>query len=225
MANTLEKKLEHIKTHVTKVVNDYANKNHLTVSEEIINNLSVHLSLSITRALSDNYIHTSHSQLEQCKNLYTYPIAKEIINDLCKHYEIELSESDLYNTAMYLADMTILDLGFDAEFDIVDQEIENIMDETLDTIRIKLGYNLRENEKFVRGMSLHFYPAIDRLEEDRQITDNPLMQTVQKYKKSYECAHIMNDIVKRHFNKSFNSYELSYIAIHFQTAFDARTAV
>jgi hypothetical protein len=173
MADTLEKKLEHIKTHVTKVVNDYANKNHLTVSEEIINNLSVHLSLSITRALSDNYIHTSHSQLEQCKDLYTYPIAKEIINDLCKHYEIELSESDLYNTAMYLADMTILDLGFDAEFDIVDQEIENIMNETLDTIRIKLGYNLRENEKFVEARAFNSILLSNELEKNVRLMINP----------------------------------------------------
>ena len=68
-------------------------------------------------------------------------------------------------------------------------------------------------------MTLHFYPALDRLQNNRQQTDNPLKDKIQaQFQLEYKCAEIFNDIVEQHYHKRFNEHELAYIALHFGTA-------
>lgn len=219
MVIELQTEFENRKKEVLALVEKYVEKYHLNVSETIIDNLAIHLTLSITRELTGNYINTSQSQLEQCKEATTYKIAQELVAELAQDYDIEIPETDTYYAAMYLANMSLLDLDFNSEFDIVDDEIETIMNETLDKIKEKLGLDLRTNLDFYHGMTLHFYPALERLEEDKQLTDNPMVDRIQaEHEKEYQCAKILNDVVHTHYNKSFNEHELCYITLHFGTA-------
>lgn len=219
MVIELEEQYKKLKDEVYDSVKAIANKYKIDVADTVLYNLAIHLSLSITREETGNYISTSQSQLEGCKSLKTYDAAKEIIQLLNEKYHIELPESDTFYTAMYLANKSLLDLDFDASFDIVDDEIADIMDETLDEIKTKLGYDLRNNENFVKGMSLHFYPAIERLENNEQLKSNPMTKEISSYEEPLKCANILNDVVSKHFNKTFNDNELSYITLHFGTAF------
>lgn len=219
MVIELEEQYKKIKDEVYDTVTKEAKKYHINVAETVLYNLTIHLSLSIAREEAGNYIDTSNSQLEACKSLDTYEAAQDIIKVLDKQYNIELPESDTFYTAMYLANKSLLDLDFNASFDIVEDEIADIMNETLDEIKDKLGYDLRTNENFVKGMSLHFYPAIERLENNEQIQTNPLTKEISSYEEPLKCAHILNDVVNKHFHKTFNENELSYITLHFGTAF------
>lgn len=219
MVIELEEQYKKLKDEVYHTVAQFSQQYKLETPDTVIYNLAIHLSLSIAREITGSYIDTSNSQLEACKELNTYPIAQEIIKVLNEEYKIDLPESDTCYTAMYLANKSLLDLDFNCEFDIVDDEIENIMNETLDAIKDQLGYDLRENENFVKGMSLHFYPAIERLENNKQLDNNPMVKEISSYEEPLKCAHILNDIVTKHYNKSFNDNELSYITLHFGTAF------
>ena len=219
MVIELEEQYKKLKDEVYDTVTKEAHKHHINVADTVLYNLAIHLSLSITREETGNYINTSNSQLEACKSLDTYEAAKDIIAKLDEQYDVTLPESDIFYTAMYLANKSLLDLDFNASFDIVDDEIANIMDETLDEIKSQLGYDLRNNENFVKGMSLHFYPAIERLENNEQLESNPMTKEISSYEEPLKCANILNDVVSRHFNKTFNDNELSYITLHFGTAF------
>lgn len=66
---------------------------------------------------------------------------------------------------------------------------------------------------------MHFYPAIQRLKNDEQLHDNVLTDKIKTENETeYQCAMILNDVVKEHYHKSFNEDELAYIALHFGTA-------
>ena len=68
-------------------------------------------------------------------------------------------------------------------------------------------------------VQLHFYPALDRLQNNHQLTNNPLKDKIQaQFQLEYKCAEIFNDIVNEHYHKRFNEHELAYIALHFGTA-------
>jgi len=223
MGIIIEQEFNHIKEEVTGVIKDVIREEGIdTVSESSIDNLAIHLALSITRLLSGNYIDTSQSQLESCKDLETYSAAKKIIDRLSERYDISDNdgECDVYYAAMYLAGINLLDLDFDSMFDIVDDEIEEVMNETLDAIYNRLGYDLRQNKDFYKGITLHFYPAIERLQNDHQLENNPLADLLAaQNEKEYQCAVIMNEIVNNHFHKKFNDNEIGYITLHFGTAF------
>ena len=82
--------------------------------------------------------------------------------------------------------------------------------------------NLSSNNEFINGMTLHFYPALDRLQSDKQLDYNPLKDLIQsQHTKEYKCAEIFNETVKKYYNKAFNENELAYIAMHFGTALKA----
>ena len=86
-------------------------------------------------------------------------------------------------------------------------------------INDELKIDIKANENFYRGITLHFFPAIERLQNDSQLTDNPLVDSIKnEHELEFKCANILNDVVKKYYDKSFNKHELAYIALHFGTA-------
>lgn len=220
MGIIIEKEFELLKEKILNKITSYVEEYRLDTNSSSIENLAIHLALSISRQYSGNYIYYSESQLIQCKDLNTYPIAKILLEDLAQEFEIEASQIDIYYTSMYLANLSLLDLDFQSSFDLVDEDIETIMNETLDEIQKKLGYNLKQKTNFYKGITLHFYPAIERLKANKQLDSNPLVENeTLSEDKEYQCALILNNIVEKHYHKRFNIHELGYITLHFGTAF------
>lgn len=219
MVIELEEKFKLRKAEIFATIKKYVTEAKLDISDTVVENLSIHLALSITRELSGSYIEMSSSQIEQLKQANTYQISQLIVYDLSKKYDVRISEDDICYCAMYLSNMTLLDLDFFSECDIIDQETESITLEAVQEINNRLGLNLKKNDDFYQGLSMHFYPAIQRLKNDEQLHDNVLTDKIKTENETeYKCAMILNDVVKEHYHKSFNEDELAYIALHFGTA-------
>ena len=199
MVIELEEKFKLRKAEIFATIKKYVTEAKMDISDTVIENLSIHLALSITRELSGSYIEMSSSQIEQLKQANTYQISQLIIYDLSKKYDVRISEDDICYCAMYLSNMTLLDLDFFSECDIIDQETESITLEAVQEINNRLGLNLKKN--------------------DEQLHDNVLAGKIKTENETeYKCAMILNDVVKEHYHKSFNEDELAYIALHFGTA-------
>ncbi len=219
MVIELDSQFEQRKNTIEKVVNDVINQHHIEVNQTSINNLVIHLSLCVSRELNGSYIHTSESQIHQLKDHSDYVIAKEITEALEKEFDISIDKNQINYTTMYLANINLLDIDFNCEFDLCDDDMEDIINESIIVIKERLDVDLRKNKEFFTGMTLHFYPALDRLQNNQQLTDNPLKDQIQsQHQTEFECAKIFNEVVKKHYQKSFNEHELAYIALHFGTA-------
>ena len=110
--------------------------------------------------------------------------------------DVKISEDDICYCAMYLSNMTLLDLDFFSECDIIDQETESITLEAVQEINNRLGLNLKKNDDFYQGLSMHFYPAIQRLKNDEQLHDNVLTDKIKTENETeYKCAMILSDVV------------------------------
>lgn len=220
MGIELDKAFEERQQKVLDKIDKYCGLYNIHMSDTVKSNLVIHLTLSITRQLSNNYISTSQSQLEQCKQLETYPAARLLVKELAADFNVIMHHIDYYYAAMYFADMSLLDLDFDSDIDVFTEDKEEIMEETISEINSQLGINLRQNTDFYNNMTLHFYPALERLENNEQLDSNPLAESIKLENQiEYKCAEIMNAVVNKHYNKSFNECELSYITLHFGTAF------
>ena len=199
MVIELEEKFKLRKAEIFATIKKYVTEANMNISDTVIDNLSIHLALSITRELSGSYIEMISSQIEQLKQANTYQISQLIVYDLSKKYDVKISEDDICYCAMYLSNMTLLDLDFFSECDIIDQETESITLEAVQEINNRLGLNLKKN--------------------DEQLHDNVLANKIKTENETeYKCAMILNDVVKEHYHKSFNEDELAYIALHFGTA-------
>ena len=221
MVIELDSQYENRKEIIEDIVKSMIEKHHIQVSESSFDNLIIHLSLCVSRELNGTYIPTSESQINHLKEHEYYPASQEIIESLEKKFNITIDENQISYTTMYLANINLLDIDFNCEFDLCDDEMEDVINnETIKCIKEELNYDLRKKTEFYTGMTLHFYPALDRLQNDQQLTNNPLKDQIQsQHQTEYKCAQIFNSIVEQHYHKSFNEHELAYIALHFGTAF------
>ena len=215
----LETSFKNQKANILNILKKHVEKNNIDVAETVIENLAIHLSLNVSRELNGCYISTSISQLKQLKKHEYYNIAKEIVSEIAEAYDIPMHRSEMYYITMYFSQMNLFDFDFNFEFDILDDIIETVIDEATERINDELKIDIKANENFYRGITLHFFPAIERLQNDSQLTDNPLVDSIKnEHELEFKCANILNDVVKKYYDKSFNKHELAYIAIHFGTA-------
>ncbi|MEG0275861.1 MAG: PRD domain-containing protein [Coprobacillus sp.] len=220
MVIELDSQFDKRKHIIEKIVKDFIQKNHIEISQTSIDNLVIHLSLCVARELNGTYIPTSESQIDHLKEHEYYSKATEIIMALNKEFDIEIDKNQTSYTTMYLANINLLDIDFNCNFDLCDEDMEEVINETIVSIKEELDLDLRKNKEFYTGMTLHFYPALERLQNDQQLTDNPLKDQIQsQHQAEFACALILNKIVEKHYGKAFNEHELAYIALHFGTAF------
>ena len=102
----LEEKFKLRKAEIFATIKKYVTEANMDISDTVIDNLSIHLALSITRELSGSYIDMSSSQIEQLKQANTYQISQLIVYDLSKKYDVKISEDDICYCEMYLSNMT-----------------------------------------------------------------------------------------------------------------------
>lgn len=219
MVIELETTFENQKNRILEIVNKFVSEENIDTSDTTLENLAIHLSLNVSRELNGSYIPTSISQLKQLKKHEYYNVSKKIISQIAEEYGIQIHRSEIYYITMYLSQMNLFDIDFNCEFDIFDDIIENVIDETIDKIKDELNIDLKANDNFYKGITLHFFPAIERLQNDDQLTDNPLVDSIKnEHDIEFKCANILNEVVKKYYSKSFNKHELAYIALHFGTA-------
>lgn len=221
MAIELKTSFESKKNKILEIITRYVEEENLQVSSTILENLSIHLALNVSRELNGTFIPTSISQLKQLKKHELFPLSKKIVTEIAELYDIKVHRSEEFYTVMYLSHMNLFDIDFNCEFDIYDDLTETVINETIENIKTQLGYDLKANEQFYKGITLHFFPALERLQSDTQLTSNPLAGTMKAdHPIEYQCALILNEVVKKYYDKSFNDNELAYIAVHFTTAFN-----
>lgn len=220
MVFELESSFENQKIKILEILNKYLSAEQIEVAEIIKENLCLHLALNVSRELNGTYIPTSISQLKQLKKHEFYQLSNKIVTEIAEYYDIKKHRSEVYYVTMYLAQMNLFDIDFNCEFDIYDDDIENVINETITRISDELGIDLTSNEVFYKGITLHFFPAIERLQNDAQLTDNPLVDSIENENElAFQCAKILNQVVEKYYSKTFNEHELAYIALHFGTSF------
>ena len=219
MVIELDSQYKNRKKEIEAIINEVLERHNIELSETIIENLIIHLSLCISREMNGNYIPTSESQIKNLKEHEYYPVAKDIIRSLQEFYNIVIDKNQMSYTTMYLANMNLLDIDFNFEFDLDEDIMEEIISETIINIHNELSLDLRQNKEFYTGMTLHFFPALERLKNDDQLTDNPLVDYIQaQHQQEFKCATIFNRVVEKYYDKTFNDHELAYISLHFGTA-------
>ena len=219
MVIELDSQYKNRKKEIEALIIEVLERHNIELSETIIENLIIHLSLCISREMNGNYIPTSESQIKNLKEHEYYPVAKDIIRSLQEFYNIVIDKNQMSYTTMYLANMNLLDIDFNFEFDLDEDIMEEIISETIINIHNELSLDLRQNKEFYTGMTLHFFPALERLKNDDQLTDNPLVDYIQaQHQQEFKCATIFNRVVEKYYDKTFNDHELAYISLHFGTA-------
>lgn len=201
------------RNRITQLINETI-EDDVFLTPSTLKNLSVHLSITIIRLKSDNYIPLSPSLTKSYKKQKYYDTAKNICGCLAKEFNVEFPDGEVSLVSLYLSQNKLLDEEIFSGIDLLDDEIYDLVKETSVLIRDNYHLDLTNNEKFIVNVGLHLTPAIERLKSDTQIT-NPLLDKIKaSHQKEFEMAKQVNTICRNKYNKEFSDDEVSYITLH-----------
>lgn len=209
---------EEIQTIISEIIEKTAKKLKLTLSTSSIKNLAVHLSIAIIRLRSNSYIPLSNGQIASYKQENSYACAKELCNQLSKQFNIEFPEDEISLVSMYLTKNQKLDLEINSGYDLLDDDIYKIIDETMTCIYQEYHKDFRKDDKLFVAIGLHLQPALERL-SNIQTIKNPLKdEIIKRHQEEFNYSRVLNKIIEQETNLSFDDDELAYITLHFVVA-------
>ena len=207
--------LELTKQACQDAVDNIMSKRNLSLTEQFKKNLIVHLAIAVLRIKTNNYIPLSQGQISSYKDNENYDAALDICEILSEKFEIAFPESELALISMYLSKNNVLDVEFNAGVNLLDDEVIDVLQKTLDKLFAEKGIDFRNNEKLLVSLGLHLMPALDRLLDDTQI-DNPLTAKIKdRHPDEFAMAELLNDAIETIYHKRFTDDEVAYFALHF----------
>lgn len=206
------------KTTITSIIKNTIDDYDLFLQENSVTNLAVHLTIAVIRIKSNNYIPMSNSQIASYKQDHSYPYAKMICERLACEYNIEFPEAEISLVSMYLSKNQKLDLEINSGFDLLDDQVFNILRETMYKINEQYHKDYRNDDKLFIAIGLHLEPALERLADGQQV-ENPLKdKIIERHQEEFNFSKILNEVVNKETKLSFNDDELAFIALHFVVA-------
>ncbi|WP_131036100.1 BglG family transcription antiterminator [Clostridioides difficile] len=213
-----EYNLTKLKENIIYILKKY----NLFINEYAINNILLHLMITIDRIKKNNYI-DSVEVVNYIDNNVDINIAKDISNFLESEYNITLTSAELYYLVFQLTNKTTV-LNYN-QMDT--KSLSNYIDEHFVKLTKKIIKNVYDlylidlsDEEFVVKFTLHVKNLISRA-KNNQVLRN---QIPQKLKDSYPLiydisVYICNQIQILE-NIEIDEDEISYISLHVGSFFD-----
>ncbi|UUC41709.1 PTS sugar transporter subunit IIA [Clostridioides difficile] len=213
-----EYNLTKLKENIIYILKKY----NLFINEYAINNILLHLMITIDRIKKNNYIE-SVEVVNYIDNNIDINIAKDISNFLESEYNITLTSAELYYLVFQLTNKTTV-LNYN-QMDT--KSLSNYINEHFVKLTKKLIKNVYDlylidlsDEEFVVKFTLHVKNLISRA-KNNQVLRN---QIPQKLKDSYPLiydisVYICNQIQTLE-NVDIDEDEISYISLHVGSFFD-----
>lgn len=213
-----EYNLTKLKENIIYILKKY----NLFINEYAINNILLHLMITIDRIKKNNYIE-SVEVVNYIYNNIDINIAKDISNFLESEYNITLTSAELYYLVFQLTNKTTV-LNYN-QMDT--KSLSNYIDEHFVKLTKKIIKNVYDlylidlsDEEFVVKFTLHVKNLISRA-KNNQVLRN---QIPQKLKDSYPLiydisVYICNQIQTLE-NVDIDEDEISYISLHVGSFFD-----
>ncbi|EGT3687467.1 TPA: PTS sugar transporter subunit IIA [Clostridioides difficile] len=213
-----EYNLTKLKENIIYILKKY----NLFINEYAINNILLHLMITIDRIKKNNYI-DSVEVVNYIDNNVDINIAKDISNFLESEYNITLTSAELYYLVFQLTNKTTV-LNYN-QMDT--KSLSNYIDEHFVKLTKKIIKNVYDlylidlsDEEFVVKFTLHVKNLISRA-KNNQVLRN---QIPQKLKDSYPLiydisVYICNQIQTLE-NVDIDEDEISYISLHVGSFFD-----
>lgn len=213
-----EYNLTKLKENIIYILKKY----NLFINEYAINNILLHLMITIDRIKKNNYI-DSVEVVNYIDNNIDINIAKDISNFLESEYNITLTSAELYYLVFQLTNKTTV-LNYN-QMDT--KSLSNYIDEHFVKLTKKIIKNVYDlylidlsDEEFVVKFTLHVKNLISRA-KNNQVLRN---QIPQKLKDSYPLiydisVYICNQIQTLE-NVDIDEDEISYISLHVGSFFD-----
>ncbi len=192
------------------------------MSDVSFQNLIIHIHIAIKRIQENNYIPTVNNQLGELVGDVEMQIAKYCAESISKRFRVEFPKSEIEYIAVHLAGKKMLDFFSNdgKENLVIDQEINNVVNEMLQTVYEAFKFDFRNDLELIMLLGQHLVPLKVRMKFDMQMR-NPLLKDIkERLSFSYAMAAQACTVITRHYGKILKDDEIGYIALSIALALE-----
>lgn len=196
-------------------------KQNYELSSITMNNLIVHLFVSIKRASNQQTVELTDELRDELKRDKQYTLAAMIIEKVQDEIDIRIPDDEVYYITMHLSSKRILkeDIGN------LNNTAIQLVQEMVNRILERYCIDLRPNLNFQMMLAMHVTPLIDRVMYQVKLS-NPLLREIKtNYLVPYELALCCAGIIDERYNTQLSEDEIGYIALHIKLALDQQKLV
>ncbi len=188
---------------------------HLLTNDAYVG-LLVHLAVAVER-ISKGEIVSEDTYDASLDN--GYDIALNIAKALEKEFVITIPQAEINNILLHIKGAK-LNYSSEAlgEGGIDNEELMGIIDAMIEVLDPDLARELRYEDDFIRGLTVHLKPALYRIKNDMTISNPLLPEIKQEYPEVYADCMKAARVVQDRTGLVLNEAEVGYLAMHFGAA-------
>ncbi|KAF1298854.1 PRD domain protein [Enterococcus sp. JM4C] len=199
---------------IKEIISEEFAKQAYPISENILNNLTYHLQIAVTRMQEGCYLEQS-IPVKGRTNSEQELLGQRIIDRLEEACEVQFSESE-HNYV--LGQIVGKRIAVSEESQVVSKEVNELVNEILLEIKEQKHLDLLHDLELQTMLNIHCAPLIDRLHLGIELK-NPLLDQVKIHcVMGYDLAIIAGQTIYRKYQQRVSDHELSYLAMHFDVS-------
>ncbi len=186
------------------------------MTKDALSILSYRLIVQISRL--KNGMSLGVSELKKQNTLYT-EVAKKLAQELSYCFSIEIEDQELdYIVDGLRAARTKTGSEFYEDDSVTFGRAQSIAYKMIERFDSRLAPTLKTNEEFIRGLSIHLWSAVVRIENGYRIKDPLGGQLKKEYPDIFRNAELACTVLSEELEKAVPEEEISCVATHFGAA-------
>lgn len=202
-----------INEDLARIYNVVANSfvdNKYQINEKNLQNITMHVALTIQRVKDGNYVNIKNSSSLQ--DTIEYRISENILNHFLMMYNID--RDHLQNETLLLT-QTILGKTEYYINDSLQDQINDIINVFFIEIQSKFSINFCTNENLKLFLTLHVVPMIYRIKSHTTLINEMSTEIRQSFPIGYDIALDFSTKLSKIFDIQISEDELSYLTLYF----------
>jgi activator of the mannose operon, transcriptional antiterminator len=205
------------------IVKKMEEKSAQPIAEHYLTTLFNTLVVLCFRASRKNH----HSELihnplfDEVKNLKTYLIAKDILDDAHHELSIIFKTEDI----VYL-NQHLIAIGIESSYDpaSITEDYISLVEEMIQKLGSVLKVNLSKDQKLYEGLVAHVIPMIYRLKTGITVK-NPLLDEIKdQYSVMMGVSWFVTSMIEEAFEVHLTEDEVAFMMVHFQAALERNSS-
>lgn len=205
--------------YIEMLIAELENRFSINFSDISKAGIIIHTAISIIRIMDNKFIKMPKEQLMQLKSHSEWEIAEYYVENLSKHFGIELSEDECGYIVIHLLAANLNNKVFvttegNSEICKLDPKTYSFMCNILIDMSIKYDFPFDNDEKLKGTLFLHIKPMINRLSNHISL-NNPYLSEIKKSNTySYEMATYLGNCLADKYHVEISDDEIGYLAMH-----------
>lgn len=198
---------------ISDVVVETLMKAKYRISDVVLQNLVLHIAVSIDRMRKDCYLQESTQLLQEYP--HELDIAQKLLEKLSAIYDFSVKPEEVAFLALHLLGKRSYE-----EDDLINHQIDEFVQEMLDYIKEKTNIDFYGDMELRISLALHLTPLFIRLQHQLQLKNTMIKDIQSNYPLAYDVAVFAAAYLQEKTDCLVSEDEIGYLAVHFSLSLE-----